>query len=191
MLSQVIMALVHKCTLPVSWQLDGRALPLWMDLILKQVKPVQGIEYFVEYFRTAALVHQGDPLVLAKFRSVGLVMVGVAAHFLYQYCIQMDHFEQIMHGDYAGISNIRHELYLFIDAIIFLSLYFFYLLYFPHSDAYVLRLLRSIMIEQRNDFFGLTHYNNMPVCDYIRRFAVRVLNILQGFVLIIGEWLSQ
>ena len=162
-----------------------------MDIIFKSFIPWQSFDYFVNYFETANLVESHDFHTQFKFKLCFVILCIQTLHFFYQYIwfyfTKMNPFQSIMHGDYARISNIPPELYLFVNAICYTTIYFFYILYFPHMDNRIFKLLREILIERKSDFFGDSKHKGKDVVHYMTRFSLKVLNILQGFVIVIGK----
>lgn len=144
------------------------------------------MKYFNEYFDTSRKLQNNDSQTTFKFYIVFALMLLQSLHFFYQYfaffITPMNQFQAIIHGNYAGISNIPNELYLFVNGIIFLSIYFFYLMYFPHNKNRILLLIRSVIIDQDATVFKENTYKNTNVCIYMKMFSLNLLNILQGFI---------
>lgn len=155
---------------------------LAMDFILKQLYPLQSISYLNEYFeqrrKLADDFSNRSSRKNFKFAAIDFLLTLQAAHFLYQYCKKFSPLEIVLHGDYATVACVTREAYIPVAGLCLLSAYILHRLYLPvKKDDAILRLLYSVLIEQRNVGF----ISDQTVINGISRFSLVILNIFNQF----------
>lgn len=161
-----------------------------MDLILREIHPLQGIAYFDSYYSFTQQIALRNPRVIRQFRYIYLLFLFQAVHFTYKYLHQFDPLQALVHGDYCRMAGIPAEVYLLTVGIWAQSSYFLQIIYFTTEDNVGFNVMYEILILRRRRFFNCSYApttSHKATCDYVRKFSIRLHYLLAQFVTFIGE----
>lgn len=150
--------------------------------------PFKTIKYFKQYFEFVIKL-PNNVTKSAKCKlcfwivSVFTITINLLYLFLQKNLTEIDN---IIHANIYYILMPKPRMNLFSALVGFMQLHFIFGLFFK-VDIKLLKVLKSIIYNNQNKYFLFPLYNSKPVCFYIRKKYLLIVNIFQTFTLNTGN----
>src|SRR5699024_3174850 len=145
------------------------------------IQPYKRLEFIEYYIEIGKLIHKNDGKALSKIYFAFAILFLQSVHFICQYIIELSPLQQIVHGDYARLLNVRREFYILLTGTLVLSAFYLYLLYMG-SFYQINLLLESILFKDRTNFYLHSHYRGQKVNVHLRKFTNYLVHGFQQFI---------
>ena len=160
-----------------------------MDIILNQIIPFHRLTYIQQYIERSHAYKAQNRFMVRKIHRTFWILLFQSLHFLYQFW-----FSDFAHLgidpliDYIRISHLPPEVYPFLVGICALSGFYLYLLYCGPFEV-VNALFYDVLIQRRSRFFVSEVYGRKMAVEWARDFVFSLVNLFQGFMVVVGEFL--
>lgn len=161
-----------------------------MEFIWNEIIPFKRINYFTELIKNYYPTKTENYKMYYQSKKIKLfycVLSLKVFHLIYLsiFFKPITYDDLMIHYDFARMANIP-----FINgysvSIILMFTYFLHLLYFNFNNR-IMKLMNSIIILRNDSFFIEKHYNHIPICDYLHKMILTIMNFFQVFIIAIGN----
>ncbi len=159
-----------------------------LQLLCFIFNPFKQIQYFKQYFDFVTKLPKNvnkSALFKLNFWIISVFTININLLYLF-FQKNLTEIDNIIHANIYYILMAKPRINFFSALVGFMQLHFILILFFK-IDKKLLKFFIEIIYNNNNEYFLFHNYKSKPVCLYIQKKFLLVVNVFQTFTLNTGK----